>query len=85
MVLFDFQQKFVVNNLLKNGISNDKIMVLTPYRAQIDCCKKENIVQPVEITTIHGSQGQYIYHMIICPRGIDTFVTVLLQVERVML
>ena len=84
-MLFSFQQKFVVDNLLENDIPNDEIMVLTPYRAQIDCCMKENIVQPVEITTIHGSQGQYIYHMIKCPRGVDTFVTVLLQVERVML
>ena len=32
-------------------------MVLTPYRAQIDCCMKENSEQSVEITTIHGSQG----------------------------
>ena len=32
-------------------------MVLTPYRAQVDCCMREKTKQPVEITTIHGSQG----------------------------
>ena len=50
-------------------------MVLTPYRAQIDCCRKENIEKPVEITTIHGSQGQYIAGIAnsnICTRGVAT-------------
>ena len=56
-MLFSSQQKFVVDSLLENNIPKEEIMVLTPYRAQIDCCRKENTKQPVEITTIHGSQG----------------------------
>ena len=57
LLLFGFQQKFVIDNLLKS-ISKDDIMVLTPYRAQINCCLKKfkKLEQPV-ITTIHGSQG----------------------------
>ena len=51
-------QGFVVGNLLNNNISKDKIMVLTPYRAQISCCKEfSKLEQPIEIMTIHGSQG----------------------------
>ena len=56
-MLFNSQQKFVVNKLLDSGIPKDEIMVLTPYRAQIDCCMEEDTLEPVEITTIHGSQG----------------------------
>ena len=54
--LFACKQNYVVESLLKNNIAEDKIMVLTPYRAQIDCMK-EKMEHHVEITTIHGSQG----------------------------
>ena len=54
---FGCLQKHVVERLLSTNISKDKILVLAPYRAQIDCCMKEKMKQPVEITTIHGSQG----------------------------
>ena len=74
-MLFSSQQKFVVDNLLENDIPNDEIMVLTPYRAQIDCCMKENIVQPVEITTIHGSQGQYTC----IPKGVGVIILLMLM------
>ena len=55
-------------------------MVLTPCRAQINCCMKEFKIleQPtVEITTIHGSQG--IHHIVTLEELIA------LQVESVML
>ena len=77
-LLVGFQQKFVIDNLLKN-ISKNDIMVLTPYRAQINCCLKE-FKQPgksVVITTIHGSQG--------CTSRVFLDINVLLQAESVML
>ena len=51
----------MVKKLLEttNNISEHNIMVLTPYRAQVNCCmnKFKKAKKTVEITTIHGSQG----------------------------